>query len=235
VADLMLTGASALLAFQRALDTTGHNIANVGTEGYSRQRVLLETRPGEDLGAGYLGNGVQVAGVTRLHDRFIFDRMLESISAQSRLERFSTYSARLDGWLSNPETGLAAPLQDYYDALQGLAADPTSGAARSTVLGAARTLTARFAVLQSQLDATATDINARLAQAAREVTDYSSRIAQLNEQITRAIAVSGGQPPNDLLDAREQLLGALAQRIGITTTSSPPAARRWSSAPPRVR
>jgi flagellar hook-associated protein 1 len=215
----MLTGASALLAFQRALDTTGHNIANVGTEGYSRQRVLLETRPGQDLGAGYLGNGVQVAGVARVHDRFIFDRMLESISAQSRLERFSTYAARLDGWLSNPDTGLAAPLQNYHDALQGLAADPTSGAARSTVLGAARTLTARFGSLQSQLDATATDINARLAQAAREVTDHASRIAQLNEQIARAIAVSGGQPPNDLLDAREQLLGALAQRIGITTAT----------------
>jgi flagellar hook-associated protein 1 len=219
VPDILATGASALLAFQRALDTTGHNIANVATDGYSRQRVLLASRPGQELGGMFFGAGVQLAGVERLSDRFIFDRMLESLSAQSRLSRFSAYADRLDGWLSNADTGLAQPLQKYFDALQGLAADPSSTAARTVVLSSVGTLVSRFRSLQGQLDATAADIGARLTQAAGEASELASRVAQLNQEIVRAQATTGGRAPNDLLDQREQLLSQLAQRIGITTVT----------------
>lgn len=219
MADPLQIGASALLAFQRALDTTGHNIANAATDGYSRQRVQLASQPGQELGGMFFGAGVQLTGVERLQDRFVFDRMLESLSAQSRLERFSTYADRLDGWLSNADTGLARPLQGYFDALQGLAANPGSTAARNVVLGAARTLVARFDSLQAQRDALQDDVDTRLAQAARDASGDAARIAELNEQIARAQATSGGQAPNDLLDQREQLLGALAGRIGITTAA----------------
>ena len=219
MADIALTGASALLAFQRALDTTSHNIANVATDGYSRERVLLETRPGQPLGNGYVGNGVQATGVERLQDRFIFDRMLESLAAQARLDRFSTYGARLDGLLSSADTGLAQPMQGYFDALQALSADPTSTAARDNVIASAQTLVARFHSLQSQLDATGADINSRLTQAAQDASDYAAQIAKLNDAIVRASVAGNGQAPNDLLDQREQLLGQLAQKIGITTTT----------------
>ena len=219
MADLALTGASALLAFQRALDTTGHNIANVATDGYSRQRVDLQSRPGQQFGNGFFGTGVQVDNVERLQNRFVFDRMLDGISTQSRLAQFSTYATRLDGLLSNASSGLAGPLQGYFDALQALSADPTSAPARNAVLGAARLLTSRFDSLQGQVDSTALDINARLTQAAREVTDYAAQVATLNKQIVQAQSAAGGKAPNDLLDQRDQLLSALSQRIGISTVA----------------
>lgn len=219
MADLTRIGSSALLAFQRALDTTGHNIANVGTDGYSRQRVLMETRPPQTSGAGSLGNGVQFTGVQRTTDSFVMERLLEAGSSGARLERFSTYAGRLDTLLSDTDSGLSQPLQSYFDALQALSADPTSSAARNTVIGAAKTLAARFQSLQTQLEAMDADVDARLSQAAQEVTSYSAQIAAINREIAQATAAGGGQPPNDLLDQRERLLGALAEQIGISTVA----------------
>lgn len=212
--DLLGIGSSALTAYRRALDTAGHNIANVNTPGYSRQRVELASRP-DILG----GNGVDARRVQRFNDGLLLSRQLDDSSAQARLDSYHGMAARLDGWLSDPDTGLAKPLNALFTAIETLAASPASEAARQSLLGSADTLAARFQDQQGQFDGMASEINGRVEQTLTEINGYAHDIAKLNEGIGLARGKSGGQAPNDLLDQREQLLVQLAQRIGIRTVA----------------
>ena len=83
MADLLSTGVSGLLAFQRALDTTSHNISNVSTDGYSRQRVLIGTRPALAYGNGWVGQGANVQTTQRVYDGFIAAQTRSSISTST--------------------------------------------------------------------------------------------------------------------------------------------------------
>ena len=111
------TGTSALLAFQRALGTVSHNVANVNTDGYSRQRVDLEARVGQNTGAGYVGAGVSIQKLQRLADGLNFARQADSSGELGRLKQLSAYSDRLDSLFSNTSTGLATPWSNFYGAV----------------------------------------------------------------------------------------------------------------------
>ena len=134
MSDLLSIGVSGLLAYRKALDTAGHNIANVNTPGYSRQRVELGSRIGGPQGDGYIGAGVSSSTVRRLADALVTTRLQGDSSAYSRAETFSGLASRVDSWLSNADSGLTRPLQGFYDALGTLSANPTSTAARQSLL-----------------------------------------------------------------------------------------------------
>ncbi|HKE46477.1 MAG TPA: flagellar basal body protein, partial [Rhodanobacteraceae bacterium] len=94
--DLLSTGISGLLASQLALNTTGHNISNVNTAGYSRQQVMLGARTPDRLGSSYVGTGVNVEGVRRLYDSFLTGQVRDATGAQSRLQTFSDLASQVD-------------------------------------------------------------------------------------------------------------------------------------------
>ena len=217
MSDLLNIGASALLSYRSALDTAGHNIANANTAGYSRQRVELQTRLPTASGNGFTGSGVQVASTTRSTSSLLVARAVADQSAYSRLDTFEGLAARADALLSGADTGLSRPLQDFFSAASGVSANPASIPARQALLGAAEGLAARFADLQGQLSGMESEINNRLAQGVSEVNQYASAIASLNDRIVLARAAGGGNPPNDLLDQREQMVQQLSSRIGIST------------------
>ncbi|MET0657229.1 MAG: flagellar basal body protein, partial [Steroidobacteraceae bacterium] len=103
--SLLSTGLSGLLAFQRAMDTTGHNITNVNTTGYTRQRTEMGTREAEAFGNGYVGSGVNVNAVKRVYDDYVGASVRTS---SSTLERLSTYGAsaeRLNNMFADTTTG----------------------------------------------------------------------------------------------------------------------------------
>lgn len=208
MSDLFGIGSSALLAYRQALDVTGHNIANANTAGYVRQRVELLARPGQS-------GGVSASTITRYSDQILNTRLLGDNAAYSRLDAFSTLATRLDGLLSDADAGLAKPLQEFFTALNGLATNPTSLASRQVVLAKAETLAARFADIHGQLEAQSSEINQRLTQSVAEINNYASSVAKLNDRI--ALAAAGGQPPNDLLDQRDQLVNEISNRVGIST------------------
>jgi len=93
MSSLLSTGSSALLAFQRALATVSHNVANVNTPGYSRQRVELAARPGEAAGRNYTGAGVEIANLRRLADGLVFARQIDSSGELGRLQVCSSQSS----------------------------------------------------------------------------------------------------------------------------------------------
>ncbi|MGQ0697894.1 MAG: flagellar hook-associated protein FlgK [Panacagrimonas sp.] len=220
MSDLLNTGVSALLSYRKALDTAGHNIANVNTPGYTRQRVDLVSRLGGPAGDGYVGSGVNASGVRRITDSFVGARIVADSSSYARAESFESIASQLDTWLSDSATGLGTPLNEFFDSLNALAANPASTANRQSAVSDAQGLATRFRSLQGQLDSLQSEVNARVRQNVDEINSTSRSIAGLNERIAQAKGAAGGQPPNDLLDQRDQLIQQLAGKIGITTSEA---------------
>jgi flagellar hook-associated protein 1 FlgK len=111
-------GVSGLIAYQRALQVAGHNIANVGTDGYSRQRLDLEARPPTTGGAAATGSGVSTTGIDRVADRFVEFRLVNSTSAEAFHRTYAEFASQIDNLLADAEAGLAPALDDFFAATQ---------------------------------------------------------------------------------------------------------------------
>lgn len=217
MADLLGIATSGLLAFQRSLDTTGHNIANASTPGYTRQRVELGTQIPQLSGAGFIGSGVQVETVRRLYDGFLTDRVRSTTSTSSSLDIFHDFATRVSNLLGNAQAGLNAGLQDFFDSAQGVADDPTSIPARQVMLSEAESLETRFQYLNGQLDTLRSEIDRQVTGMTSQMSSLAESIASINQEIVLATGNAGGQPPNDLLDKRDQMLQELSELVSIRT------------------
>ena len=213
MADILSTGISGLRAFQRALDVTSHNIANVSTPGYSRQRVELQTREPERYGSGFLGTGVDVSTITRSYDELLSTQMRGATSSSSRLDVYASKAQVLNDLFSDSSTGISVSLQRFTNAVQGVSNEPTSTAARQVMLSEAQGLTQRLKTYDSRLNDMSAEINSRLRTEAATISTIADSIARLNDQIVSA--QSAGQPPNDLLDARDQQLASLSEHLSV--------------------
>ena len=209
MADLLSTGVSGLLAFQRALDTTSHNIANVSTPGYSRQLVDMTTRQANQTGNGWVGNGVDVSTVKRMYDDFLASQTRSSSSTYQQLNTYATQVGRINNLLGDSKTGLSATLQNFINAVQAVSDTPTSIPARQTLLSQAQALVTRLQGYDASLDSFEAQVNSNLESEANSISTLAQGIATLNQKISGGSAQTG-QPPNDLLDQRDRLLDELA-------------------------
>ncbi|PCJ91456.1 MAG: flagellar hook-associated protein FlgK [Porticoccaceae bacterium] len=219
MADILNVGTSALLSLQRAITTTGHNIANVNTEGYSRQRVNFETLIPQLSGGSYIGSGVNAASIERIYDQFLTSEVRSRTTSQNGFQAFSELSSRLDSLLADPDVGLSPTLESFFGALQDVANNPGSLPERQVLLGEAEVLADRFHYLDSNFRSLESELNARIETSVSDINSLARSIAELNEQVVRATAASGGAPPNDLLDSRDQLITQLSEKIGVTTVA----------------
>ncbi|MCP5328000.1 MAG: flagellar hook-associated protein FlgK [Steroidobacteraceae bacterium] len=214
MSQVLSSGLSGLLAFQRALDTTAHNIANANTDGYTRQRVELATRPASPFGNGWVGQGVDVATVRRTVDDFLISQTRTSSSSLERLNAFATQSERVSRLFIGGENGLSGSLQKFQNAIQGVATEPTSIAARQVLLSEAQGLADRLKHIDTQLRGLDAESTAQADVQASEINALASGIARLNQEITRGVGATG-QPPNDLLDQRDRLIDQLSAKISV--------------------
>lgn len=217
--DMLGIGVTALLAFQRSLATTGHNIANVNTAGYNRQTVDLSSNTPQFASNGYVGTGVQIAGVNRIYSDFVGNQVLINNTATNRLSSYSQFTSQIDNLLADPNTGLSAGLQNFFGALQDVANDPTSIPARQTMLSQGQSLVDRFHSLDASLNDLNTGITTQLNTEVTTINSLAKAIAKVNNDIVIATGMAGGQPPNDLLDQRDTLIQQLSQHIGVTVTT----------------
>ncbi|MEN1941512.1 flagellar hook-associated protein FlgK [Luteimonas sp. MJ246] len=204
------SGTSALLAFQRALGTVSHNVANASTPGYSRQRVELAARPGQPEGSGWIGQGVDVASLQRLADGLVFARQVDSSGELGRLGQLSSLAGRVDALVSDPATGLSAPWSAFFTAADAIAAEPGSTVARSQLLAAGEQLAGRWRTLDGQLSALEHEAGQRLQATVSDANQLAGEIAGLN----RAIIDGGRNVSPDLLDARALRVERLAGLVG---------------------
>ena len=216
---LLGIGTSALLSYQRALDTVGHNVANVNTDGYSRQRVNLSARIPQGGSGGFIGVGVDVTTVTRNFNQFIADELRSNTTSFRESEALFGLSSGLDNLLADTSSGLSPVLSSFFNAIQGVTNDPTSIPARQVLLSEADSLSARFQGLNNSLESSRRGLSTRMATKVQEINQLATSIADVNQQIIEARSRSGGQPPNDLLDVRDQLVLDLSGLVTISTTS----------------
>jgi flagellar hook-associated protein 1 FlgK len=218
MSGILGTALSGLMAFQRSLDTTSHNIANVNTDGYSRQRVELSTRPAEFTGAGYIGQGVNIATVSRSYDQFITSQLTSSTSAFAETNTLSTLASQVDNIISNEATGLSPALTSFFNAINEVANDPSSLPARQVMTSEAGSLTQQFNTLSSRFEGLRNQTNSQMQVTVDDINSFAESIATLNNKIvTDSSRTSGGQLPNDLMDQRDALVAKLAEKISVST------------------
>ena len=213
MSGLLSTGSSALLAFQRALGTVSHNVANAATPGYSRQRVELAARPGQPTAGGYIGQGVDVASLQRLADGLVFARQVDSSGELGRLQQLSSMASRVDSLVSDTSTGLSTQWSAFFGAADAVATGPTSSVARSQLLAAGDQLASRWRTLDGQLAGLDAESGQRIQSTIGDANRLAGEIAELN----RNISAAGRNASPDLIDARALRIDQLATLVGADT------------------
>ncbi len=210
-------GVSALQNAQYGLMTTGHNITNVNTDGYNRQRVIINTNIAVLTGSGYIGQGAHVSTVERMYSSFLGAQVNQAQTTASSLEAFATQLAQVNNMLADPNSGLSPAMLDFFKGVQQVAADPNAVAGRQALLSSAQAMIARFQGVEGRLSELYEGVNSQLQGYIGSINSYAQQIAKLNEQIINAQAATN-QPPNDLYDQRDQLVGELNKLIGVNTS-----------------
>lgn len=206
-----------LLASQRALGTLSHNISNVNTEGYSRQRVDFTARLPQSFGNGFLGNGTQAVSVSRNFDEFLEVQVINNTSASNRLEAIFGLASQMDNLFADADAGLGPSLQSFFNSVQEVADDPASIPARQVMLSDSQTLSQRFEDLGERLLELRGEVTTRLETITGEINSIAASIAKINNDILTLQGRAGGNPPNDLMDQRNTLIAKLAEKVAVTT------------------
>ncbi len=218
--NLLNIGVSGLNAFQSALATVSHNISNATTEGYSRQRVELNSRVPVSAGNGFFGSGVEVSNVARFANEFITLQLQQAGAESARLSTFSELAGQIDNLLADDQGSITPTLQRFFSSIQDLSNDPSSSSAREVMLSEAQSLTGRFNFLDGQLQSQENDVNVRLRELTLEINSISDSIATLNEKIIASANSNNTNQPNDLLDQRDQLINELSKLVAVTTVKA---------------
>ena len=215
--DLLGIGISGLKAQQTALGVTGHNIANAGTEGYSRQTVSFNEKTPQFIGGQWSGSGVNVNSVKRVYDEFLTDQLQRDTSNFNQLDTLSINASQIDRLLADSGTGVQPGLERMFGALQSVVDDPSSLPARQVLISEANGLVDRFGTINDRLTAQSSIINGQMKVITEEINILGNSIAELNEQIQVALASSNGKQPNDLMDQRERLITDLSALVEVNT------------------
>jgi len=219
--NLFTSALSAMNAAQAGMATTQHNIANASTPGFTRQDVLVGSRAGQQTGTGFVGAGVDVAGVIRIYDQYLTNQVRLEQTQSSYLSAYHSAMAQIDSLIADPTAGASPAMQDFFNALNGVANNPESIPARQTLLGTAQFVVNRFQAIDQRLTDIADGLNGQITRSISTVNTYAQQIAVLNGNIKRAIANGQGQLPNDLLDQRDQVINQLNKEIKVSVQSQP--------------
>lgn len=218
---LLGIGTSALAANSRALATTSNNIANVNTEGYSRQRANFAERPSDSIGSLTLGNGVTVDSISRVFDAFAVNQVRVNNSSFSSFDALNEFASQLDSILADSSAGLSPAISGFFDALQEVADDPSSTATRQVLLSEAGSLVSRFDAIAGRLETLGNAVNSDLTATISEVNVLAQSIASVNGQISATEAGGNGNVANDLRDQRDRLLLQLSEYTDVSIVEQP--------------
>ena len=213
--DLVSVASNAVQSYQRALGTVSNNIANVSTEGYSRQEVVMVANPVAKVGTVYLGTGVTVDTVKRQYDTFVESNLRNSNSDLSSQEPMVNYANRVIDIMGSTSMGLSGALDQFFNGARDLSSDPASTVMRGSFLRDAENLAARFGELSGQLDLVQSETDEAVKGYVNSMNTIFKQLAQVNTQLTKQKSAS--LQPADLLDQRDVLLKDLSSYAHIKT------------------
>ena len=215
---LMSIGKSAMFASYAALQTTGNNIANANTAGYSHQEVQLADAPGQFTGAGFFGKGVKVATVTRAYDQYLTHHAVATGSTAAadaaRLDKLT----QLENFFPIGSAGVGYAAGEFMNSFADLANNAADAPARLVVLSNAKEVAARIANVGDQLNALQAGVSQDLKAMVASVNTLAGQVARLNQSIAQTRGT--GQTPNQLLDERDHVVSQLSKLINVTTLSA---------------
>ena len=207
-------GYSGLNAAQIGIDTTGHNIANAETIGYTRQRVVTSEAQPVSITPGQRGNGTQVTEITRVFDAFVYGRYTQgaqnkeySDTMKKNLEELSSYFPDIDN------VGIKEDLKNYFDSWQSLSSNPDNAAVKVALAQTAQTLSNHIQQTRTQVSTLQNSMDDQIQVAVEEVNRLAEQIAGLNKAIGLAES-DGVSNANDLRDQRSLLEMSLAKLVG---------------------
>lgn len=211
----------ALFAQQSALYTTGHNIANANTPGYTRQRVNFETtspfptvsRNRPEI-PGQIGTGVQAGSVQRVRNEYLDYQFREENSKAGYYGTKSSALGRLEGLLNEPsESGLAKTMDRFWQSLQDLSVNPKNSGARSVVAQRGQAVAETFNYFSDSINSMREDLKGQVDVTIKDANSLISQVDSLNKQIKNI--ETNGYLPNDLYDERDRLIDELSNIVSI--------------------
>lgn len=220
MADMLTIGANATNTFKRALDVTSHNVANIGTEGYNRQRVgILSDVPGSG-GISYKGGGSKVGSVDRMYADYIQTQLVSANSQKSRYYEQLNVAKQLEGVVSGNDAGVQDFMQRLFDSFHNLSNNPTSSTARQQVISESTNMESMLSNMNGVLGETQVQTNGQIENIVQQVNQRLTSIQAINKQVASSIN-NGGQPPNDLLDQRDEAIKQFSGLMDVKTFKQP--------------
>lgn len=218
--SIFSVASTALQAAQLAIATTGHNIANVNTDGYRRQQVVFGTNIATQTGNGFIGQGVSVSSVQRIYSEFIERQVTRSESQASYYDQYLESVKQINNILGDRTVGFSSVAQAFFSAWGDLSDDATSISARQAIISSANTLADNLNATGEYLQSLQDGVNSDITSMVGKINSYAKNIAALNENIANS-QVNDNQAPNDLLDQRDQLVSQLNQLVGANVIKDP--------------
>jgi flagellar hook-associated protein 1 len=215
-------GKRALFAQQTALSTTGHNIANANSTGYTRQRAEMQATNAmsiSGMSSFRLGTGVEISKLERLREDYLDVQLRTENKNLGYWEAKSDSLTKIEEILNEPsDEGLAYIMNEFWKGWQELAKDPDSAAARAVVRQRGVAVTETFKYIMDSFDQMQTDLKNVIVTKKEEVNSLATQISNLNNQISRLVANS--YEPNDLYDQRDVLIDQLSKIVDVKVSSS---------------
>jgi len=218
MSDLIGIASNAVGAYQRALGTVSNNIANVNTEGYSRQDVVLKDTSPSKAANMFFGTGVALQAVKRQFDAFAESNLRNSTSDLASQKPMVDYTKRVMDIMGDKSVGLSSALDDFFGAANALSADPASSVLRSSFLRSSEGVSSRFAELSGQLGLVGTETNQALESTTKQVNTLTSQLALVNQNMASSSTEDGQSA--EILDRRDLILRQLSDLVRIKTSFS---------------
>lgn len=215
-ASILSIGVTGLNVAQANLATTGQNITNANTPGYTRQQVVQYANEPMYTGSGFFGQGVNVETVKRVYNEHLNTQLLTAQSGAAEMASYQQQIDKIASLVADANAGMGPVMSAFFASLSELAANPSSTPSRQAFLSDAQTLVARFHSLTDRLDQINHEINTQISSEVSVINNYAQQIADINDRILLAQASGQGQPANDLHDQRDLLVAELNQKIRLT-------------------
>jgi len=209
MSDLLTIGATATQLYRQALSTVSNNIANINSDGYSRQEVTTAENAPSQQGVSYLGTGARLVGVQRAYDEFAESGIRTSQSALSAQEPMIKYTDRVINLLGSENGGLSSAIDNFFSSATTLSTNPSEQTYRQEFLSSANFFTARVQSVTSDLSALETEMVGEIKASLNELNQLGASLALVNRQLGKNTKQSL-QPPA-LLDQRDHLMHEMAK------------------------
>lgn len=216
MADLFNIAALSANTFKKSIEITSHNVANVATEGYHRQRADIVSNASQVVGANTLGGGSRVENVMRYYDQGLQQQLTSSHSSMQRYDQQLTLAKSVEGVVASNDQGVQEFMQRYFDSIQNLSDNPTSSTTRRASIDESINLQSHINNMSQILKDTSLQTNNQIEDTVLEVNERLESIQLINQEVTNALN-TGTSAPNDLMDQRDQAIFELGKYVDVKT------------------